>query len=95
MTLDVLSHSHVRFVTNFDKHMNNHNETSYEELTQISNASESLWRYVPCISCGEKYENELDLKIHQDTDHTEEMKCQECSYKRKRKRRKNISAQAD
>ena len=63
----------------FDKHMNNHNETSYEELTQISNASESLWRYIPC--CGEKFENELDLKINQDNDHTEEVKCQECSYK--------------
>ena len=65
----------------FDEHMNNHNETSYEELTQISNASESLWRYVPCLSCGENFENELDLKIHQDNDHTEELKCQECGYK--------------
>ena len=61
--------------------MNNHNEASYEELTQISNASESLWRYVPC--CGEKFENELDLKIHYDNDHTEELKCKECSWMEK------------
>ena len=61
--------------------MNNHNEMSYEELTQISNASESLWRYVPCVSFGEKLENELDLEIHYDNNHTEELKCKECSYK--------------
>ena len=61
--------------------MNNHNEMSYEELTQIYNASESLWRYVPCLSFGEKFENEFDLKIHYDNYHTEELKCKECSYK--------------
>ena len=67
--------------TNFDNHMNNHNETSYEELTQLSSASESLLSYVSCKSCGEKFENELDLKIHHDNHHTEELKCQECSFK--------------
>ena len=62
-------------------HMNNHNET-YEELSLISNTEDSLWKYVSCEKCDEKFENELDLKKHYESIHVhiETFKCKECKY---------------
>ena len=54
---------------NFDDHMNNHNENSYEEMTQLSNSEDSLWKYSSCKLCGEKFGNELDVKEHMDNWH--------------------------
>ena len=54
---------------NFDDHMNNHNETSYEEITQLSSSEDSLWKYSLCKLCGEKFDNELDVKEHMDKMH--------------------------
>ena len=44
--------------------MNNHNENSYEEMTQLSSSEDSLWKYSLCKPCGEKFDNELDVKEH-------------------------------
>ena len=54
---------------NFDDHMNYHNENSYEEITQLSSSEDSLWKYSLCKLCGEKFDNELDVKEHMDRMH--------------------------
>ena len=62
---------------NFDNHMNNHNENFYEEMTQLSSSEDSLWKY---SICGEKFDNELDVKEHMDKEHAKLFHCQQCSY---------------
>ena len=44
--------------------MNNHNENSYKEMTQLSSSEGSLWKYCLCRLCGEKFDNELNVKEH-------------------------------
>ena len=65
---------------NFDDHMNNHNENSYEEMTQLSSSEDSLWKYSLCKLCGKKFNNELDVKEHMDNWHGKRFHCQQCSY---------------
>ena len=62
---------HEEFVNknNFDIHMNNHDENSYEGTTQLSTSEDSLWKYSLCKLCGEKFDNELDVKEHMDKMH--------------------------
>ena len=60
--------------------MNNHNENSYEEMTQLSSSEDSLWKYSVCKLCGEKFDNELDVKEHMDKEHARRIHCKQCSY---------------
>ena len=64
---------------NFDNHMNNHNDNSYEEMTQLSSSEDSLWKYSVCKLCGEKFDNELDVKEHMDKEHAKRFHCQQCT----------------
>ena len=64
---------------NFDDHMNNHNENSYDEMTQLSRSEDSLWKYSLCKLCGKKFNNELDVKEHMDNWHGKRFYCQQCS----------------
>ena len=60
--------------------MNNHNENSYDEMTQLSSSEDSLGKYSLCKLCGEKFDNELDVKEHMDISHGKRFHCQQCSY---------------
>ena len=51
----------------FDSHMNNHNKTSHEEISLILNTEDSLWKFVCCEKCEERFENEPNLKQHIET----------------------------
>ena len=39
----------------FDSHMNNHNETSHEQMSLISNTEDGLWKFVCCEKCEERF----------------------------------------
>ena len=60
---------------NFDDHIN-----SYDEMTQLSISEDSLGKYSLCKLCGEKFDNELDVKEHMDESHGKRFNCQQCSY---------------
>ena len=51
--------------------MNNHNETSHEQMSLISNTEDGLWKFVCCEKCEERFENELDLKQHIESIHVD------------------------
>ena len=51
----------------FDNHMNNHNENSYDD-TVVYCRGQPL-EYSFCKLCGEKFDNESDVKVHKDKMH--------------------------
>ena len=46
----------------------------------MSSSEDSLWKYSVCKLCGEKFDNELDVKEHMVKEHAKRFHCQHCSY---------------
>ena len=62
----------------FDSHMINHSETSYKDVSEISEADDSSWKYVSCDRCEENFENKADLLLHIKTCNL--FPCGQCAY---------------
>ena len=60
-------------------------ETSYREISLVSNADDSSWKYVSCDKCEAKLENETDLlhhmeRVHEYGENCNLYPCEECGF---------------